>query len=120
MKLKYNQIESLSAQQLLDCSTAYGNYGCNGGLMNYAFSYLRTTKLESWSSYPFVGYNQNCMANPSQGVVGTSGYVSLPNYSPSSLKQAVAKTPVSVAINGGDYYYQFYQGGILNSLYCGV
>lgn len=30
-----------SAQELLDCTNSYGNYGCNGGFMASSFEYIK-------------------------------------------------------------------------------
>ncbi|TPP55982.1 Secreted cathepsin L 1 [Fasciola gigantica] len=44
---------SFSEQQLVDCSSDFGNNGCRGGLMEIAYEYLRRFGLEIESTYPY-------------------------------------------------------------------
>lgn len=47
---------SVSAQQLIDCSTATGNLGCTGGSLRNTLKYLEKSKgLMARSSYPYNG-----------------------------------------------------------------
>lgn len=58
MYRKKGSLIALSEQQLVDCSWDFGNAGCRGGLMNYAFKYIkRNGGICSSSAYPYLGYD---------------------------------------------------------------
>lgn len=62
---KFNEhLVSFSEQQLVDCSTAYGNEGCNGGWMNASFFYVIDNGITFENKYPYRGVGGKCNYNP--------------------------------------------------------
>lgn len=62
--IKDGTLESLSEQQLVDCSTAYGNNGCGGGWYFWSYDYLigggNTKYMETEANYKYTGRDGTC------------------------------------------------------------
>jgi cathepsin L len=116
---KEKKLINFSEQQLVDCSGDQGNMGCNGGLMDYAFEYLKTNGAENQTAYPYTAQDGTCMYKPAEGVVNTTGFIDVTSGSEGDLQQAVGTIgPVSVAIDASQNSFQFYKGGVYDEPAC--
>ena len=114
MFLSTGTLTSFSEQQLVDCSGSYGNMGCNGGLMDNAFKYIEQAPLETESEYPYTARDGTCQASGS-GIGKVADYTDVTPGSPAQLKAAIAKGPVSVAIEADQFAFQAYTSGVITS-----
>lgn len=117
---KTGKLVSLSEQNLVDCSGGkYGNQGCNGGLMDAAFKYIKENGgIDTEESYPYEAKDGECRFNPSNVGATVSGYTDVPP-GEDKLQEAVANVgPVSVAIDAGHSSFQLYHSGVYDEPQC--
>ena len=115
--IKHN-LTSLSEQQLIDCSRTYGDLGCHGGLMDNAFSYAIDNGMCSEQDYKYQAKGQLC--HQCNKTVFLSGCVDVTSGNEVHLKEAVARGPVSVAIEADKEVFQLYSSGVITSDKCGI
>jgi len=113
------KLNDFSEQELVDCSRSYGNNGCSGGLMDYAFKYVKDKGLSLQTDYPYKGVDASCKTT-----TGTkfkiSGFTDVPANSAAQLKAAIAKNPVSVAIQADSAVFRNYKSGVITGTACGT
>uniref|UniRef100_A0A8P4G1R3 Cathepsin S, ortholog 2, tandem duplicate 2 n=1 Tax=Dicentrarchus labrax TaxID=13489 RepID=A0A8P4G1R3_DICLA len=114
------KLVDLSPQNLVDCSTKYGNHGCNGGFMHQAFQYVIDNQgIDSDASYPYTGRNGECRYNSKFRAANCSQYSFLPEGDEGALKEALANIgPISVAIDATRPTFTFYRSGVYNDPNC--
>ncbi|CAF1429359.1 unnamed protein product [Adineta ricciae] len=114
------QLVSLSEQQLVDCSTKFGNEGCGGGLMNNAFEYIKQNNgIDTEKSYPYQAYDGKCRFKPDDIGATDVGFAFIKEKNETDLTLAIATVgPIAVAIDASHDSFQFYGGGIYNEPAC--
>jgi cathepsin L len=117
--LSTHKLVALSEQNLMDCSTAQGNQGCNGGLMTQAMDYIISNKgIDTESSYPYQAEDGTCSYNPSNSGATLKSYTNVKSGSESDLQAKVNVGPTSVAIDASQSSFQFYSSGVYNEPAC--
>merc|ERR1711881_802375 len=99
-----------------------GDQGCQGGLMDNAFSWVQQNGICSETAYPYTsggGQTGTCKKGCSP-VVTITGHTDVPARNENALKAAVSKQPVSVAIEADKSAFQLYRSGILDNAGCGT
>jgi len=128
---KYGSLKAFSEQNLVDCDNRSGNprgtdMGCNGGLMDSAFSWTsKNGGLCSEADYPYTSGTTQKSGTCSQSKCSVDAKVAPKSYkdvttnSDSALMSALNIGPVSVAIEADQSSFQLYKSGVLTAA-CGT
>jgi len=117
---KTGTLTSLSEQNLVDCSVAWGNNGCEGGLMDYAFQYIKDNRgIDTEESYPYQAVEGKCHYKKADKGASDVGFVDCTSGDESALKEASATVgPISIAIDASHQSFQLYSGGVYDEPEC--
>jgi KDEL-tailed cysteine endopeptidase len=108
-KIMTGQLVALSAQEVIDCSHANGNHGCNGGWVDATLSFIQKHGLSSESQYPYTAKDGACRtATPVAHITGWHVVA----VTEAALSAAVARQPV-VAVVDASVAFRSYRRGVL-------
>ncbi|KAJ4961945.1 hypothetical protein NE237_021855 [Protea cynaroides] len=120
-QIKTKKLVSLSEQELVDCDTSM-NEGCNGGLMDYAYEFVKSNGgLTTEENYPYTAEDGSCDSSKMKAspMVTIDGHQDVPANNEDALMKAAANQPISVAIDASGWGFQFYSEGIFSGS-CGT
>ena len=85
---------------LLDCAyLLYGNQGCNGGLMDNAFKFVKAKGIVHQDEYPYIAKRQTCQIKTGPFKIGSF----TPINSCTNLANALTARPISVAVDATNW-----------------
>lgn len=117
----YNKINGgalmrLSPQQLVDCASndAWGNFGCDGGFVDYAFAYSSVYPVTEEKYYPYLAKQGKCNFKDGRHGVRVFDHFELKPQDPNQLKAALARGPVGISVEAEKEVFRNYKNGIIN------
>lgn len=123
-KLSGHPLVSLSEEELVQCDTR-SDQGCNGGLMDNAYEWIiNNGGIASETVYPYISGNGTTgicqQVHLRTKMAAISDWCDLNKGDEHDLELALAQQPVAVAIEADQTAFQFYHGGVLSAIKCGV
>jgi C1A family cysteine protease len=127
-KIKYGSLESFSEQNFVDCDTRSNggsDLGCNGGLMDSAFSWAKKNGgVCTEAAYPYTSgttkaagtCNTSCAKNAKSA---PPSFTDVAVNSDSAMMSALAQQPVAIAIEADQAAFQLYKSGVFTAA-CGT
>ncbi|CAG2209712.1 CTSL [Mytilus edulis] len=116
---KTGKLVSLSEQNLVDCSSNYGNKGCHGGYVSKAYQYIKDNGgIDTESSYPYEATDDNCRFKENDVGATAKGFTNIKSGDEKALQSAVATVgPIAVGVDV-KRPFQFYRSGIFDDPTC--
>jgi len=111
---------SFSEQQLVDCSGAYGNQGCDGGWPFWALEYTAAKGIELESAYPYTAADGTCKYSQAKVQYQNKGYANVTKNNEVAMATALVQQPISVCVEADQNVFQLYTGGVITSASCGT
>ena len=111
--------QPMSEQELVDCSSSAGNFGCSGGAAPWAYDWLAKKATMKEKNYPYTAKKGTCNYNKKKKVANVESYV-WPQGTPAILNQ-INVAPVSTVFSAGNDVMSTYKSGIITETSgCGV
>jgi len=110
-------LNSLSEQYVVDCSSSFGNLGCQGGMPSAVFKFLQAKGVATLQSYPYTAVQGTCKAF-SKAAATVTGFVNVNGEA--GLLTAAAIGSVVVQIEADTQAFQFYTSGVFDNAKCGT
>ena len=112
-----DKIQQFAEQDLVDCSKKQGNNGCNGGLMNYAYDYVKANKISNEADYAYTARDGKCRKVARTATL--SAYKYLPTVDVAGLLTSIKAQPVAIAMEVIHDFFHYKSGIYKPSAACG-
>eukprot|EP00727_Mastigamoeba_balamuthi_P004022 m51a1_g13617 putative cathepsin l (207) ;mRNA; r:1371-1991 len=119
--LRHGEVVSLSEQQLVSCDR--GNSACRGGDMHEADQYIVRNGLATEQAYPYTsgsGAVAPCRAFTAEHHFSSSKSLGSVRSDEDVIAYLKQYGPLSVAVDGGNDLFRYYDSGVLDTTQCGT